>query len=75
MSVRDDMQGKGLASILIAHLADAARESGIDLFRADVVPENHRMINVFRRTGFQVSIRAKPGRRGRVPDGTDPGGL
>ena len=61
MSVREDMQGKGLASILIAHLADAAREAGIDLFRADVVPENHRMINVFRRTGFRVSIRAKPG--------------
>ena len=61
MSVRDDEQGKGLASILIAHLADAARENGIDLFRADVLPENHRMIDVFRRTGFPVSIRAKPG--------------
>jgi len=61
MSVRDDLQGKGLASILIAHLADAAREQGIDLFRADVLPENHKMIDVFRHTGFPVTIRAKPG--------------
>ncbi len=61
MSVRDELQGKGLASILIAHLADAAREHGIDVFHADVLPENHRMIEVFRRTGFPVSMRAKPG--------------
>jgi len=61
MSVRDELQGKGLASILIAHLADAARENGIDRFRADVLPENHTMVDVFRHTGFEVSIRAKPG--------------
>ena len=33
----------------------------ITTFVADVLPENHAMINVFRASGFTVSIRATPG--------------
>jgi len=61
MSTADRLQGRGLASILIAQLAQAAAEHGIRFFFAEVLPENHKMIDVFRRTGFRVSIHAKPG--------------
>jgi acetyl coenzyme A synthetase (ADP forming)-like protein len=61
MSVSDELQGQGLASILIAHLAEAASAQGIEYFQADVLPENHRMIDVFRSTGFALSIRVRPG--------------
>jgi acetate---CoA ligase (ADP-forming) len=61
VSIADDVQGQGLGSILVGHLAQAAREHGITNFYAEVLPENHRMIDVFRRSGFLVTIHAKPG--------------
>ncbi len=61
ISVTDEMQGKGLGSILIAQLAHVASDEGIPFFVAEVLPENHRMIQVFRRSGFLPSIRARPG--------------
>ena len=61
VSVADALQGRGLGSILVAHLADAAGEAGISTFHAHVLPENHRMIEVFRRSGFPVHLRATPG--------------
>jgi acetyl coenzyme A synthetase (ADP forming)-like protein len=61
LSVADELQGHGLGSILVAHLAQAAEEAGIRSFYAEVLPENHRMIGVFRQSGFDLSIRAVPG--------------
>ena len=61
LSVTDEFQGKGIGSILLGHLAQAAAEHGITTFVAEVLPENHTMINVFRASGFPVSIRATPG--------------
>ncbi len=61
LSVTDPLHGQGLASILIAHLAHAANANGIRFFRAQVLPENHRMIDVFRQTGFPVSVQTRPG--------------
>lgn len=61
ISIADEMQGKGLGSILIAQIAQAASEAGIPTLVAEVLPENHRMIHVFRDSGFDPSIRAKPG--------------
>ena len=61
MSIADALQGHGLGSILITHVAQAAQANGIDTFSAKVLPENHRMIDVFRRSGFAVRIRAVPG--------------
>jgi acetyl coenzyme A synthetase (ADP forming)-like protein len=60
-SVADELQGHGLGSILLERLAEAADANGIHIFVAQVLPENHAMINVFRRSGFDVTIRAKPG--------------
>jgi acetyl coenzyme A synthetase (ADP forming)-like protein len=61
LSVTDTWQGRGIGSILVGHLAQAASTKGISIFVAEVLAENHRMVNVFRGTGFPVSIRALPG--------------
>ncbi|GAA0937571.1 GNAT family N-acetyltransferase [Pseudonocardia zijingensis] len=53
--VRDDHQGRGLGSILLEHLAAAARENGLRRFEAEVLVENHQMVRVFRDAGYQVS--------------------
>ena len=50
--VEDAHQGRGLASVLLEHIGAAARERGIRRFIADVLPENRRMINVFREAGY-----------------------
>jgi GNAT superfamily N-acetyltransferase len=52
--IRDDVQGLGLGSVLLEHLAAAARECGIHKFVAEVLPENHRMLATFREAGFEV---------------------
>ncbi len=61
VSVTDDWQGRGIGSILIGQLAQAAAAHDITTFVAEVLPENHAMVNVFRASGFTVSIRATPG--------------
>jgi len=50
--VEDAHQGRGIASVLLEHIAAAARERGVRRFIADVLPENRRMINVFREAGY-----------------------
>ncbi|MFD0773208.1 GNAT family N-acetyltransferase [Streptomonospora algeriensis] len=50
--VEDAHQGRGLASVLLEHIAAAAMERGVRRFVADVLPENRRMINVFREAGY-----------------------
>jgi acyl-CoA synthetase (NDP forming)/GNAT superfamily N-acetyltransferase len=54
-------QGRGLATMLLAHLADAAADEGVTVFSAITLPGNHRMIGVFRDSGFPVEVRARPG--------------
>ncbi|MEA2469105.1 MAG: hypothetical protein QOE38_103 [Thermoleophilaceae bacterium] len=60
-AVADEMQGMGIATTLLAHLAEAAAEGGIRWFEAEVLPENHRMVDVFRDSGFAVRTRSLPG--------------
>ncbi|GAB3448044.1 bifunctional GNAT family N-acetyltransferase/acetate--CoA ligase family protein [Streptomonospora sediminis] len=50
--VEDAHQGRGLASVLLEHIAAAAMERGVRRFVADVLPENRRMSNVFREAGY-----------------------
>jgi acetate---CoA ligase (ADP-forming) len=57
-AVADEMQGRGLATVLLAHLAQVASARGIDEFVAIVLPENRRMISVFRESGFPVVVHA-----------------
>jgi acetate---CoA ligase (ADP-forming) len=60
-AVADAMQGLGLATLLLAHLAEVAHENGIAVFCAEVLPQNHRMIEVFRESGFPVETSSEPG--------------
>lgn len=59
--VADDHQGRGLGTLLLEQLAAAARERGINRFVADTLPDNRRMIQVFRDAGFDVSQRFEEG--------------
>jgi acetyl coenzyme A synthetase (ADP forming)-like protein len=61
VSVTDELQGSGLGSLLVGNLVAAAFDAGITILEAKVLPENHRMVQVFRQSGFPVSIHAKPG--------------
>jgi acetate---CoA ligase (ADP-forming) len=58
--VADAWQGKGISTILLAHLAEVADRHGISTFTAEVLPANHRMIEVFRESGFPVDMRSTP---------------
>ncbi len=58
--VADDWQGRGISTILLAHLAGVAERHNITTFTADVLPHNHKMIEVFRQSGFPVELRSAP---------------
>jgi len=53
-TVADVHQGRGLGSVLLEHLAAAARELGIGEFTAEVLPQNGQMLAVFRDAGYEV---------------------
>jgi len=53
--VADEHQGRGIGSVLLEHLAAAARENGIKRFHAIVLAENTAMINVFREAGYETT--------------------
>ncbi len=53
--IEDAHQGRGIAQLLLEHLAQAARERGITGFVAEVLPENRRMAKVFADAGYRVS--------------------
>jgi GNAT superfamily N-acetyltransferase len=50
--VDDAFQGRGLGTILLQHVAAAARSQGIRRLVADTLSENFRMLHVFRDAGF-----------------------
>ncbi|WP_024288074.1 GNAT family N-acetyltransferase [Cellulomonas sp. KRMCY2] len=54
-NVADDHHGRGLGSVLLEHIAAAARERGLSRFTAEVLPNNSQMIAVFREAGYVVS--------------------
>ncbi len=55
--VDDRMQGKGLGTVLLEHLAAVGRRRGIRSFDADVLVDNYPMIRVFRDAGFDLEQR------------------
>jgi acetyl coenzyme A synthetase (ADP forming)-like protein len=61
LEIADTMQGKGLGTILLGQLAEAANEAGVQVLGAEVLPENHQMIRVFRDCGFPVKTHTIPG--------------
>jgi acyl-CoA synthetase (NDP forming)/RimJ/RimL family protein N-acetyltransferase len=59
--VEDAHQGRGMASVLLEHLAAAARERGLRRFVASVLPDNRRMTKIFRDVGYQAQQRFEDG--------------
>ncbi|MCU0266025.1 MAG: GNAT family N-acetyltransferase, partial [Actinomycetia bacterium] len=60
-TIRDDHQARGLGSVLLEHLAAAARERGMRRFVAEVLPTNVRMITVFREAGYEPHTSMEEG--------------
>jgi acyl-CoA synthetase (NDP forming)/GNAT superfamily N-acetyltransferase len=59
--VEDAHQGRGVGSVMLEHLAEAARGSGITRFVAEVLPTNGAMLRVFADAGYQVQRRYSDG--------------
>ena len=57
LTVGDAHQGQGLGTLLLGQLAEAAAAGGLDTFEADVLAANHRMLDVFRQSGFPLEVR------------------
>ncbi len=59
--VADRHQGRGIGSVLLEHLAAAARERGLKRFIAVVLAENEAMIRVFRLAGYETTRHVEYG--------------
>jgi acetyl coenzyme A synthetase (ADP forming)-like protein len=59
-TIADRYQGRGLGTILLAHLAEMAASNGISRFVAAVLPANYRMLGVFRDSGFPIDTHTDP---------------
>lgn len=57
----DEHQGRGMATVLLEYLAAAAREAGLTGFVAQVLPQNSKMLSVFKQAGFEVHSRFEDG--------------
>ena len=53
--VADEYQHHGIGTLLLDELARAARERGVETFKADTLAENSAMLDVFRHAGFPVT--------------------
>lgn len=59
--IRDDHQGRGLGTVFLEHIAQAARERGVQRFVAEILPDNIRMLEVFRHAGYTASTSVEEG--------------
>jgi GNAT superfamily N-acetyltransferase len=53
--VTDEFQHRGIGTLLLDDLAEAALQRGITTFVASTLAENHTMLGVFSHSGFRVS--------------------
>lgn len=60
-AVADAFQGRGLGTLLLAHLSEHAHAAGVELLDAEVMSGNRRMIDMFRASGFPVLLRSDHG--------------
>ncbi|MGH8823280.1 MAG: GNAT family N-acetyltransferase, partial [Jiangellaceae bacterium] len=59
--VEDAHQSRGIGSIMLEHLAQAARERGIGKFVAETLAQNDKMITVFGEAGYTMASRLADG--------------
>ncbi len=57
LTVEEDYQGLGIASILIGHLVQIARQNGLSQLEASVLTRNLSMLAVFRRSGLPSAVQ------------------
>jgi RimJ/RimL family protein N-acetyltransferase len=60
-TVEEDYHGQGIASRLLQHLVEIARQKGISRFEADVLSQNKAMLAVFSRSGLPMVKRSEAG--------------
>jgi GNAT superfamily N-acetyltransferase len=60
-SVADALQGQGIGTLLLEHLASLARVRGIERFVAETLATNDEMLHVFTRAGYEVHRRFNDG--------------
>jgi GNAT superfamily N-acetyltransferase len=56
-AVRDEWQRRGIGSVLMRRMLEAARANGLRGFSADVLPGNPGMLMVFQQSGLPVQSR------------------
>jgi acetyl coenzyme A synthetase (ADP forming)-like protein len=61
LAVADDWQGRGLGTLLLGQLAVIAAASGVTKLHAIVLPENLRMLETFRDSGFATQTSTRDG--------------
>jgi RimJ/RimL family protein N-acetyltransferase len=59
--VDEARQGKGIALVLIRHLAAIARATGLDGLHAEVLDANTPMLKVFEKSGLAMSTERRQG--------------
>ena len=60
-AVADELQGQGMGTILLGEISNAAADNGFAALEAEVMPDNHRMLDVFYDSGLPLCVRAEPG--------------
>ena len=60
-TTEENYQGRGIARLLLQHLARIARESGVSRLEADVLAGNQPMLTVFRRSALPMQQRSGDG--------------
>lgn len=59
--IDDEFQGRGIATLLLEHLAAIARTNGIERFTAEVLGDNRGMLAVFSKAGWPLKRRFDSG--------------
>lgn len=59
--VQDDHHHKGVANILLEHLAQIGRECDIETFFAEMLTQNRTMVQTFIKAGYQVNPQLEDG--------------
>jgi L-amino acid N-acyltransferase YncA len=60
-AIADATQHNGLGTILLGQLIEAAAHAGVAVLSAEVLPQNHRMLHLFRDSGFPLTTHTIPG--------------
>jgi acetyl coenzyme A synthetase (ADP forming)-like protein len=61
-TVTDSFQGRGLGTLLLKRLAEAASDDGVAVFEADVLADNNKMLDLFRESGLRITMKSEPGK-------------